>query len=342
MIVQGEPLRRFADVILQGMGAPPDVAAEVATHLVRANLSGHDAHGVCRLPEYAALAEAGELRPAARPAIVRETAVAALFDARHGFGQHAAAVALDWCLARAHGAGVAVAAVRRSGDVGRLAEYAERAAEAGVLAIVTAGSAGPDAGETMLHGGRTRFLGANSWAFAAPGRRRWLAFEGSTSTVAAGEVLLARAKGEPLPPDCLYDRFGRPSTDPADLAAGGGLVPLGGAVAGHKGMGLAFASALFGGLAGGDEEAAGIGGVFLEVVDPAAFGDTDAYQARVERTLVAAKSVRPVAGRSEVLLPGEPEARSRTDRGRTGVRLPETTWADLGALAARFGVEVPA
>ena len=317
MIVQGEPLRRFADVILQGMGAPPDVAAEVATHLVRANLSGHDAHGVCRLPEYAALAEAGELRPAARPAIVRETAVAALFDARHGFGQHAAAVALDWCLARAHGAGVAVAAVRRSGDVGRLAEYAERAAEAGVLAIVTAGSAGPDAGETMLHGGRTRFLGANSWAFAAPGRRRWLAFEGSTSTVAAGEVLLARAKGEPLPPDCLYDRFGRPSTDPADLEEGGGL-------------------------AGGDEEAAGIGGVFLEVVDPAAFGDTDAYQARVERTLVAAKSVRPVAGRSEVLLPGEPEARSRTDRGRTGVRLPETTWADLGALAARFGVEVPA
>src|SRR5262245_41977425 len=342
MIGQGASLRRFADARRRAIGAPPDVAAEVATHLVRANLSGHDAEGVGRLPEYAALVQAGELYPAARPVVVRETAVAVLFDGRYGFGQHAAAMALDWCLARARSTGLAMAAVRRAGDVGRLAEYAERAAEAGALAIVTAGSAGLDAGETMLHGGRTRFLGANAWAFAAPGWRRWLAFEGSTSTVAASEVLLARAKNEPLPPDCLYDRFGRPSTDPDDLALGGGLVPLGGVVAGHKGMGLAFASALFGGLAGDGGEADGIGGVFLEVVDPAAFGDADGYRTRVEQTLAAAKSVRPVAGRSEVMLPGEPEARSRTERARTGGRLAETTWSDLAELAERLGIQVPA
>lgn len=341
VIVQGEPLRRFADVVLQCLGAPADVAAEVATHLVRANLSGHEGHGVGRLPEYASRVDRGELDPAGRPVVLREAAAAALFDARWGFGQYAAAVALDWCLERTRTTGLAAVAIHGAGDVGRLADYVERAAEAGALAIVTAGAAGPGAGETMLHGGRTRFLGTNAWAYGAPGRERSLAFEGSTSTVSAAEVLLARAKGEPLAADCLYDRFGRPSTDPDDLALGGGLVPLGGAVAGHKGMGLGFASALFGGLAGDGEETAGMGGVFLQVVDPAAFGDPGAYLDRVDRTLAAAKASRPMAGRREVLLPGEPESRSRLERARAGLRLPETTWADLSALAARFDLALP-
>ena len=348
MIIEGEALREFADRVLQAIGTPADIAAEVATHLVRANLSGHDWHGVARLPDYAAQVERGALDPAARPRIVRQTALVAVYDAQCGFGPFAAATALDWCLERAREAGLAAAAIRRAGSVGRLAEYAERAAQAGALALLTEGVAGPDAGETMLHGGRARFFGANSWAFAAPGGERSLAFEGSTTTVAAFDVLLARAKGERLAPDCLYDRFGRPTTDPDDLAAGGGLVPLGGAVAGHKGVGLSLASALFGGLAGADgANGAGgadgdhIGGVFLEVLDPAAFGPADAYRERVDGALAAAKAVRPVAGHAEVILPGEAEARARQERARTGLRLPATTRSDLAALAQRLGLTLP-
>lgn len=341
LIVQAETLRQFAGALLQAMGTPPDVAAEVAAHLVGANMSGADAHGVARLPDYAAESARGVLLPGARPRLERTTAVTALFDAGRGFGQYAAAAALRWCLERVPEVGIAAAAVRSADDVGRLAEYAERAAEGGMLAVVTAGAAGPDAGETMLYGGRQRFFGANPWAFAVPGRARSLTFDGSTSTVAASEVLLARAKGEQLPPDCLYDRFGRPSTDPDDLAAGGGLVPLGGAVAGHKGFGLAFASALLAGLAGDGRDGGGVGGVFIEVIDPAAFGEPDAYRERVDRVLAAAKSVRPVAGRSEVLLPGEAEARSRAERERAGIRLPDATWTDLRSVADWLKVPLP-
>jgi LDH2 family malate/lactate/ureidoglycolate dehydrogenase len=165
---------------------------------------------------------------------------------------------------------------------------------------------------------------------------------GATSTVGEADVRLARARGEELPPDCVYDRYGRPSTDPDDLSAGGGLAPLGGAVAGRLGTGLALASALFGGLAMAGEAAAGpVGGVFVQVVDPAAFGDADAYRARVEGTLHAAAGSRPGAGRGEVLLPGEPERRSRAERRRGGVLLPDATWTDLSALADRFGVPPP-
>jgi uncharacterized oxidoreductase len=343
MIVQGGPLRRLADAVLQALGAPSDVAGEVATHLVRANLSGQDLHGVGRLPHYVDLADARSLVPAARPRLIREAPAAALFDAAGGFGQYAGAVALDWCRARAETGGLAAAAVRGAADVGRLGEYTERAAAAGMLALATAGVAGPEGGDTILFGGRTRFLGANPWAFAVPGHQHGLAFDGATTSISSADVLLARARGDQLPADCVYDRFGRPSTDPADFAAGGGLVPLGGAVAGHKGLALSLAAALFGGLAmdgAGDDGC--LGGVFLAVVDPAAFGDADGYRSRVDAMLAGAKATRPGPGRSEMVLPGEAEARTRSERARAGLRLPDTTWAELVAVASRFGVPVPA
>jgi len=355
VVVREEPLRRFVESTCRALGAPAEAAADVAGHLVRANLSGHDANGMARLSEYVAEADAGLLVPAARPRVLRETPAAALFDAGRGFGPHSTAVALAWCVERARAAGVAAAAVRHSSHVGRVGDYAERAAEAGLVAVVTVGAAGPGVGDVMLFGGRERFLGANPWSFAVPGRDHALVVDGPSSTVAEAEVRLARAKGEALPPDCVYDRYGRPSTDPDDLFAGGGLAPLGGAVAGQRGCGIALASALFGGLAmigdespslagapaGGGEHAGRIAGVFVQVVDPAAFGDPAGYRDLVEGALLAARATRPAAGRSEVPLPGDPEARARAERRRAGIRVPDSTWADLGTIASRFGVDLP-
>jgi len=344
VVVREEPLRRFVVDVCRAMGAPVEVASEVASHLVRASLSGHDAHGVARLEAYAAEADAGTLVPGAVPRILQETAVTAVLDAGLGFGTYSTAVALAWCAGRARTAGMAAAAVRHSSDVGRVGDYGERAAEAGMLAVVTAGMAGPEAGDAMLFGGRDRFLGGNAWCFAAPGRDRSMVAAGPTTTVTEADVRLARARRERLPPDCMYDRYGRPSTDPDDFYAGGGLAPLGGKVAGRLGSGLAVASALFGGLAmtGDVAEAGGrVGGVFVQVVDPAAFGEAASYRDLVEGTLRAAAATRPGAGRGEVLLPGEPERRSRAERRRTGVRLPDATWSDLSALAERFGVAPP-
>ena len=357
VVVREEPLRRFVEATCLALGAPADAAAHVAEHVLRANLAGHDAHGVARLPEYVAEADAGVLVPSARPRFLRETAVTALLDAGRGLGPHSTAVALAWCVGRARANGLAAAAVRHSSHVGRVGDYAERAAEAGLLAIVTVGAAGPGVGDVMLFGGRERFLGANPWTFAVPGRDRAVVVDGPSSTVTEADVRLARAKGEALPPDCVYDRYGRPSTDPDDLFAGGALVPLGGAVAGHRGCGMGLASALFGGLAMiGDESPslAGAGaadqddrargrlaGVFVQVIDPAAFGDPEGYRELVESSLRAARATRPAAGRSEVPLPGDQEARARAERRRSGIRVPDSTWADLAAVASRFDVALP-
>ncbi|HEY8741602.1 MAG TPA: Ldh family oxidoreductase, partial [Chloroflexota bacterium] len=348
-------LQQFVAAVCAAMGADADIASEVASHLVRANLSGHDSHGVIRIPQYVAQADQGELLPGARPAIMKETTVGALIDAGRGFGHFSTSFALQWAMERAGEHGLAAAAVRHSSHIGRLGEYTEHAAERGLIAMVTVGAAGPGVGGVNLYGGRKRFFGANPWSIGVPALEHLpVVFDGSTSAIAEGKVRVARAKGAQLPPGCIVDAEGNPSTDPADFYAGGALVPLGGEVAGHKGYGLSLASALLSGLAMiDDSEPTLIGassvqdetdtrgrmaGVFLTVIDPALFGNSASYSKMVDETLAAAKRVPPAAGTSEILIPGEPEARSRDQRGRSGITLPEATWNDLLAVAERYGV----
>jgi uncharacterized oxidoreductase len=137
------------------------------------------------------------------------------------------------------------------------------------------------------------------------------------------------------------DPAGHPSRDAEAFYAGGALLPLGGAVAGHKGYGLGLASALLGALGMIDDPEPAFAGVFLQVIDPAAFGDVARYRALVDETLDAAKRQRPADGVAEVLVPGEPEERARTQRTGQGIPLPAATWAELGSVAARFGVPLP-
>ena len=46
--------------------------------------------------------------------------------------------------------------------------------------------------------------------------------------------------------------------------------------------------------------------------------------------------MKPAADFDEVLLPGEPEARSYAERVKTGIPLPDAVWLDLRALAERI------
>ncbi len=61
--VMSWPLETFTHAAIVAMGASEEIATETARHLVRSNLSGHDSHGVLRLPQYLAQMDAGLLDP---------------------------------------------------------------------------------------------------------------------------------------------------------------------------------------------------------------------------------------------------------------------------------------
>jgi uncharacterized oxidoreductase len=356
ILAGADGLRSFSAAVAGAMGAPAAVAAEVARHLISANLCGHDSHGVLRWTQYVGELDRGELDPAAQPRVLHERSVVALFDAGRGFGQHSTMVATEWAMAHAREHGVAAAALRHSMHIGRLGEYTERMAEAGLVGIVTVGVAGNGSGTVAPFGGAARFLGTNPWSMGVPAAGRPpLVYDAATSTVAEGKVRLARARGAQLPPGLVRDAEGRPTIDPVQLYEGGSLTVLGGDVAGHKGHGFSLASALIGGLAMiGDPDPTPAGcmrrpatwgdrlaGVFVVAIDPAAFGDAGAYLAGVAGVLDGLTRVPPAPGVEAVLVPGDPERRSRERREREGIAVPEATWGDLVAIAERFGVELP-
>jgi LDH2 family malate/lactate/ureidoglycolate dehydrogenase len=353
-IVDPATLETFTRDVFERLGTPSDIAAEVAAHLLRANLSGHDSHGVLRIPQYAQWIAQGWIVPGARPEVVRDQGATLLVDAGAGFGQFATRFTLERGMERAAATGVAAAAIRHANHIGRLGDYTELAARQGYVAEITVGAAGPGIGGATPFGGAARFLGTNPWSIGIPrAGADPVMVDFATTVVAEGKVRVARAKHAPLPPGCVVDKAGQPSTDPEDFYAGGMLLPVGA----HKGYGLSLAAALLGGLSSIGEDNPSMagaaappgdagarnrtGGVFVVVVDPRAFGDGAEYAAQVARVTTALKRVPPAPGVDEVLIPGEPEARTRAQRSQEGVSLPEDTWDAIAAVAGPAGVAMP-
>jgi uncharacterized oxidoreductase len=355
VVVEGVALQRFSVELAQAMGADAEVATEVGRHLVRANLSGHDSHGVMRFIQYVEEADRSLLRPAARPQLLRSGPATALFDAQRGFGHHSTMVATRWAIERARRVGLGVAAIRHSMHVGRLGEYTEQITDEGLVGLVTVGVAGPGSGLVAPFGGVQRFLGTNPWSIGIPasGRPAFI-YDAATSSAAEGKIRLARSRGGLLPLGLVRDADGRPSPDPAALYEGGTLTLLGDELAGHKGYGLSMAAALIGGLAMiGDLEPTPAGcmrapaewgtrlaGVVVLVIDPATFGDAEEYRRRVAEVLDSVTASSPAPGR-EVLVPGDPERRSRRRRAAEGVPIPRAIWSELVRIGERLGVRMP-
>ena len=118
-------------LIATRMGSTPEEADEVADHLVRANLAGHDSHGVGMLPAYVRLLQDGLLVPNQTPDTVLDAGALLVIDARRGFGQRMTANAVRRAIGRAKELGACVLALRNASHVGRIGTYGELAAQSG-------------------------------------------------------------------------------------------------------------------------------------------------------------------------------------------------------------------
>ena len=350
---QAAPLEDFARQVFLAMGASETVAAAVAGHLLRANLSGHDSHGLIRIAQYVEEADRGELVPSANAEVVMEKGAVGLVDAGRGFGHSATALAMEWAAQRATEFGIAAAAVRRANHIGRLGEYAEIAAGRGVIGIATVGLVG--GGGVTPFGGRQRYLGTNPWAIGVPAEGDPMIFDAATSGVAEGKLRVARSKRASVPEGVIVDSAGSPTVNPDDYYEGGAMLPLGGALLGHKGYGLALASALIGSLAmiddrGGehrrhleDDGRKRLAGGRLRARDRP--GVVRWSRALPDGRRASPGRAPPAAGRgrsmAEVLVPGDPERRSRALREREGIPIADAVWSDLVEVGRRYGVPLP-
>ncbi|HEY7200672.1 MAG TPA: Ldh family oxidoreductase [Candidatus Dormibacteraeota bacterium] len=337
-------LRDVGRRVFEAIGTPPDIADHVAGHLVASNLAGHDSHGVIRIPWYLGQVRRGWVRPAARPVASERLPAVAHVSGEWGFGHPAATLAVDEACERARRHGLGAAALVRATHLGRLGTYMERAASAGLVAMMWLGGLGAQRA-AVPHGASRGVYGTNPMAAGFPGGEAGtLLLDFATTAVAGGKVMVASDRGARLPEGVVLDREGRPTTDPAAALDGGWLLPFGG----HKGYALAFFAQLFGqaltgadALAGESDAASPFArsGAFLVAVDPGLFRSADEAAASAGAFAEEIRSLPPAPDFARVLAPGDPEAHARAERAET-IPLPDETWRQIVAAAGSVGVAV--
>ncbi|MEM2110487.1 MAG: Ldh family oxidoreductase, partial [Candidatus Bathyarchaeia archaeon] len=122
-VFKAEQLKRIGAEIFVAAGTPVEEAKLVSDFLIKANLVGHDSHGILRIIQYLKEIKAGILKPGAKIEVVRETGSTALVNGNWGFGQVVAKRAMEIAIEKAKKNAVSVVCAFNCNHVGRLADY---------------------------------------------------------------------------------------------------------------------------------------------------------------------------------------------------------------------------
>ena len=342
MKVHHERLDELMVAVFSRAGCADIEAKQVADHLVKANLAGHDSHGVIRAPIYVRWVREEKVIPNQRIEVVFENDVMALVDGRMGFGQAVAFQALELGLEKTRRFGVSIVALRNAAHVGRVGHWAEIAAAAGKVSLHFVNTTGLGMLVAPI-GGIGRRLSANPIAVGIPrGDGPPIIFDISTSSIAEGKLKVAFNKGVDVPPGCMIDADGIPTNDPRKFYAEppGALLPFGG----HKGYGLGLVTEILAGaLTGGGCTQPGKSrleqGMLTIIIDPARLVERNEFFDEIRRYVDFVRSAEKASPDAEILMPGEMEARNDAERRAAGIELDEKTWSQITETARSLDVQ---
>jgi uncharacterized oxidoreductase len=254
------------------------------------------------------------------------------------------------CIEKCKKAGLAAVALRNAGHIGRVGDWAEMAAAEGLVSVHFVNAAG-----SLLvapFGGVEKRLSTAPYCVGIPRQGQDpIVLDFATSIVAEGKVLVASRGGKKLPKGALVDHDGTLSEDPAvlygphtaegprDHTKGTGAIRAFGE---HKGSGLAFICELLGGALTGTGATSGgrqfANGMLAFYVDPKVIDTSNFFDGEISRYVDFIRATKPVAGVETVLIPGDTERKTRAERTRNGIPLPDDTWAAIVNTAREVGV----
>ena len=338
-------LIHYATALFAAAGCDGDKPTTIAAGLVEADLLGHTTHGLALAPAYLRDLESGALTARGEPDVVADRGAAVTWDGRRLTGVWLAAKAVDLAADRAAVHGTATVVIRRSHHIGCLAVFLQRATDRGLMVIVACSD--PAVATVAPFGGRKAVLTPDPIAIGIPtdGDPILIDISASITTNAMSDRL--RREGKRFPGSSALDAAGRPTDDPAVLFANppGTILPTGGTDHGHKGYGLALMiEALTQGLGGFGRADAPTGwgaSVFVQVIDPGAFGGRAEFRKQTGWTAAASRASPPAAGKDAVRLPGERGLERKRRALADGVELYPGIMAALVPFAEKLGVASP-
>jgi uncharacterized oxidoreductase len=345
ILIDHRELHGTALRVFEAAGSEADEARLIADHLIEANLRGHDSHGVGLIPNYLQHLANGTVIANRKGRIASENGSLIVYDGERAWGQIAAREATMIAIAKARETGVAVVALRNPHHIGRVGTYGEMCANAGLVSFHFVNVTDARPAVAPWRGTDARFS-TNPVCIAIPGPEpaRPIILDMATSVVAMGKVRVARNKGEQLKPGILLDGEGKATTDPGAMyrQPRGALMTFGE----HKGYALAFVCEMLAGALCGagtmrPERQGGTtatNGMLTIVIDPSRLVDRAWLQEEIAAMTAYITASPPSRPDEPVLIPGDPERRTRAERLANGVPIDDETWREL-TVAAR-GINV--
>jgi hydroxycarboxylate dehydrogenase B len=336
-----EVLNQWVNEFWLAAGSSIDEAALTANHLIGANLAGHDSHGIGMVPRYTQAFLADELKLNQQVEISTDAGAMIAVNGKRGMGQAVTYQAMNLAIERAKLHGVCVMGLRNAHHLGRVGHWAEQAIKNGLVSIHFTNAVSK--WWVAPHGGKEARFNTNPFTVGIPrSNAEPFLLDFATSAIAHGKVRVAYNKGVDVPPNSLIDSRGFPTNNPSvlfeeDDGKIGALLTAGA----HKGYALSMVCELLGAALIGGETTTdthvfakhGIWNNMLTIVfDPQRMGHMAWFETQAREFTDWVQSSALAPGYDKILMPGDAERISRTQRAK-GIAIDAETLSQLEAAA---------
>jgi len=235
----------LAKKTLLSNGCDEETATILADLIMKAERDGSLSHGLFRLPAYVSGLKSGKINGKARPEVKKISPSVIKVLGNNCLAPMVLNKSIPELVKAAKENGVAVLAITNSHHMAAMWFETEMVAEQGLVAfactsykpaVAPAGAIKPLFGTNPI-----------SFAWPRPGKTP-VVFDMATASMAMGEVQVAKREGHKVPLGTGLTKDGKDTTDPAEIADGGVLLPFGG----YKGSGIAMMVELLAGALVGD------------------------------------------------------------------------------------------
>ena len=308
-----EDIYNLANKTLLANGCDEETSNILSDLIMKAERDGSLSHGLFRLPAYVAGLKSGKINGKNRPKISKITPSVVKVDGNNCLAPMVLNKGLPELIKAAQENGVAVLSITNSHHMAAMWPETEAIAEEGLVAfactsykpaVAPAGSIKP-------------LFGTNPISFAWPRKNKPpVVYDMATASMAMGEVQVAKREGHKVPLGTGLTKEGKDTTDPAEIADGGVLLPFGG----YKGSGIAMMVELLAGALVGDnfsyetaekdnnDGGPPSGGEFILAISPDKLSNSD-WDTHSSKFFEKMKSM------GDVRLPGERRHKNRLDKG---------------------------
>ena len=303
----------LANKTLLANGCDEETSNILSDLIMKAERDGSLSHGLFRLPAYVAGLKSGKINGKNRPKVSKITPSVVKVDGNNCLAPMVLNKSLPELIKAAKENGVAVLSITNSHHMAAMWPETEAIAEEGLVAfactsykpaVAPAGSIKP-------------LFGTNPISFAWPRKNKPpVVYDMATASMAMGEVQVAKREGHKVPLGTGLTKDGKDTTDPAEIADGGVLLPFGG----YKGSGIAMMVELLAGALVGDnfsyetaekdnnDGGPPSGGEFILAISPEKLSNSD-WDTHSSKFFEKMKSM------GDVRLPGERRHKNRLDKG---------------------------